>query len=85
MSDNQDQLLKSNVWRTPVRNQEPGKSVVLDDFGGTVDCRGMDDTPNHGGDSNVRHDDSIALGLGEEDRVSYKPSTASVKPSDQQG
>lgn len=55
--------------RTPVRDLEPREGVVLDDVGDTVHRASISDTPDHHGDTDVRHDDSVALGLGEEDRV----------------
>lgn len=55
--------------RTPMRDFEPGDGVVLDDLGSAVDGAGVADTPNHGSNSDVRHDHGVSLGPGEEDRV----------------
>lgn len=52
-----------------MRDAEPWEAVVLKDFASTVDGGSVGDTPDHGGDTNVRHDDSASLCLGEEDGV----------------
>ena len=53
----------------PVRNTEPRETVVFDSISSSEGVARVGDTPDHGGDTNVGHDDSIALGLGEEDGV----------------
>jgi hypothetical protein len=55
--------------RTPVRDLEPGEGIVLDDVGDAVRRARVGDAPDHRGDADVRHDDGVALRLGEEDRV----------------
>lgn len=50
-------------------NLQPGESIVLDHVGNTVDGAGVGDTPDHKGDTNIRHNDGVTLSLGEEDRV----------------
>lgn len=50
---------------------EPGNGIVLEDLGSAVDGAGVADTPNHGSNSNVRHNHGVPLGPGEEDRVGY--------------
>ena len=54
-----------------MRDTEPGETVVLDDLASTPDGRGVADTPDHGCDTDVGHDDCATLGLGEKDRVGY--------------
>jgi hypothetical protein len=52
-----------------VGNQEPGNAVILDNISSAVESRSVGNTPDHECNTDVRHDDCIALGLGEEDRV----------------
>lgn len=50
-------------------NKEPGDTVILDNISGAVESRSVGNTPDHECNADVGHDDCIALGLGEEDRV----------------
>ena len=55
-----------------MRNLEPGEEVVLDSVGDTVDLARISDTPDHGSNTDVGHDDSVALSLSEQDRVRWR-------------
>ena len=50
-------------------NQEPGNAVILHNISSAVESRGVGNTPDHECNTDVGHDDCIALGLGEENRV----------------
>jgi hypothetical protein len=52
-----------------VGNQEPGNAVILYNISSAVESRSVGNTPDHECNTDVGHDDGIALGLGEEDRV----------------
>jgi len=65
----QTRVRRTNSKHTPVGDAEPGNGVVLKDFSSAPNRRRVSDAPNHSGDTDVRHDDGIALGLGEEDGV----------------
>jgi hypothetical protein len=54
-----------------MRDAEPRDTVIFDDLGGTPDCGGVSDTPNHSGDADVGHDDYATLGFGKQDGVRY--------------
>lgn len=49
----------------PVGDFQPGDEIVLDDFGGSIDRARPADSPDHGRNADVRHDNRIALRLGE--------------------
>lgn len=55
--------------RTPVRNLEPGNTIVLDHFTSTPDRAGVNNTPNHERNAEVRHDYSVALSFREENGI----------------
>jgi hypothetical protein len=50
-------------------NFKPWNTVVFDNAGRTVDGRAIGNTPNHEGNAEVRYDDDISLGLGEQNGV----------------
>jgi hypothetical protein len=52
-----------------VRDAEPRQAVIFDNLTGAPDGGGVSNAPDHGGDTNVRHDNSATLCLGEQYRV----------------
>lgn len=59
------------LWLTPVGDLKPRDGIVFDNLGGSPYGAGVTHAPNHQSDANVRHDDGITLGLGEENGVGY--------------
>lgn len=51
----------------PVGDKEPGEAIILDNISSAVESRRVGNTPDHECNTDVGHDDCIALGLGEED------------------
>lgn len=54
---------------TPVSDEEPWDAIEFDHIRRAPDRGRVDDTPDHGSDPNVRHNDSITLRLGEENGI----------------
>ena len=54
---------------TPVADQEPREAVVLDNVCGSIQRRCVGDSPNHGSNTDVGHDNCITLSFREKDRV----------------
>jgi len=54
---------------TPVADLEPGEGVVLDNVCDSIHGRGVCDSPNHGSNTDVGHDDRVTLSFREKDRV----------------
>lgn len=62
-------VMKISDHDEPVGDREPREAVVLDSISSTKAIAGIGNTPDHGSDTDIGHDDCIALGLGEEDRI----------------
>jgi len=56
----------------PVTDAKPWDAVVLSDLRSAPDRARVADPPNHGGNTEVGHNHSVALGLGEQDGVGVK-------------
>lgn len=54
-----------------MRNREPRDTVELKGFGGTPACTGGADTPYHGCNTDIGHDNCIALSFREQNRVGW--------------
>ena len=64
-------LLYSEIFDmlTPVADLEPREAVVLDNVCDSIHRRCVRDSPNHGANTDVGHDDFVALRFHKKNRV----------------